>query len=170
MIDAMAELEEPFSALRIDVIGNRRTAGCDRLRQHCGDGIVKPTSALASNARSNCQRMNAGSEQGLIGVNVTQPSKEILIEQQCLDPRLAALERSLKFRKRYFKWLGPEFFYTLRKLRTVLQTPELAAVVVEQHTTAVQRQDGVSVLAGGAAQQQTAGHTQVNDQVTTALK
>ena len=48
---------------------------------------------------------------------------------------------------------GPSFAYALGELLAELDAAELAAVVVEQHA-AVERQDGVGVLAGLAAQQQ----------------
>ena len=50
-----------------------------------------------------------------------------------------------------------------------MDAAELAAVVIQQDA-AVERQDGVGVLARRAAEQQAAGHAQMNGQVSAALE
>src|SRR5439155_15423380 len=68
LVHAMAELKEAFAAFGIDIIRNGRTAGGDGLGQHGDHGIVEFPRAIGAQARSECQEMNAGTEQRIVRV------------------------------------------------------------------------------------------------------
>src|ERR1700687_5884194 len=58
LIDAMAELKKALAALRIDVIGDGRSTGCNGFRQYCADGLVKAAGAIGADTRGQRQRVN----------------------------------------------------------------------------------------------------------------
>src|ERR1035437_9482460 len=113
--------------------------------------------------------MNSGAEEGFIGINVAQSTEEALVQQQRLDAGLAALEGGGEILERDLQRLGPEFCNPRGEFLAELDAAELAAVVIEQDT-AVERQDGVGVLARRAIEQEAAGHAEMNDQVSAAIE
>src|SRR4051794_10449180 len=57
LVYAVANLKKSLAPLGIHVIRNRRSPGCDRLRQHCGDGFMQFACTLPLDALRQCQRM-----------------------------------------------------------------------------------------------------------------
>src|ERR1051326_6883638 len=87
LVHAMAELEKSLPAFGIDVIGNGRSTGGDRFREHRHHGVEQSPGPLAPQPRSDGERMNARAKKGLVGVDIAHASHEALVEQQRLDAR-----------------------------------------------------------------------------------
>src|ERR1039458_9440339 len=97
LIDAVADLEEAFAPFGVDVIGDGRPSGGDGLGEHGDDGVVELAGAVAPDALGERQRMNAGAEEGFIGVDIADAAHEGMVEQQALDARLMAPEGGGEF-------------------------------------------------------------------------
>src|SRR5579862_3307739 len=65
-VDAMLELEESFFAIRVDVVGNGRSAERDGLPQDFLDCGMQLGQFVAVDGRCTTPRTNAGAEQRLI--------------------------------------------------------------------------------------------------------
>src|ERR1017187_1352161 len=164
LVEAGAELEEALAAFGVDVIGDGRSSGGDGLGEHGDDGVVEFAGAVASNALGERLRMNAGAEEGLIGVDIADAAHEGLVEQQALDARFMPSEGGGEFVERDFQRFGPEAGDATREVFAELDGAELAAVVEQQGGT-VEGEDGVGVFAGIGAQQEAAGHAEVYGQI-----
>jgi len=86
-----------------------------------------------------------------------------------LDARAAAPKRGGECLERHLERLRPESPNAFGKLLAHLEAAELPAIVVKQHA-AVQRQDGMGVLARFGIPQEPAGHSQMDDQVAAAIE
>src|ERR1035438_9649668 len=111
--------------------------------------------------------MNAGAEEGFIGVDISNAAHEGLVQQQALDARLMPPEGGGEFVEGDFQRFGPEAGNAAREVFAELDRAELAAVV-EQQGGAVEGEDGVGMFAGIGAQQEAAGHAEVDRQIAAA--
>jgi len=86
----MFHLEPAAFSLCVHVIGNRRSAQFDGMRQNPANGSVQPFGAHAAQAGGARQRMDPGGEETFIGVDVPYPGQEALVQQQRFHTSLAA--------------------------------------------------------------------------------
>ena len=96
LINAMLKLKEALPAFRIDIIGNGRASGLDRLRKHLRNRRVQLARPIGAQPRSHSLRMDARAEEGLIRVDISNSAYERLIQQQRLDAGSAALQSATK--------------------------------------------------------------------------
>jgi hypothetical protein len=106
LVDAMFELKESATAFGVDVIGDGGAALFDGLGEHFDDGLVQFPDAFGAQARANGQGMNAGAEEGFIGIDIADAADEMLIEQDGLDAGFAALEARAKFSESHLQRFG----------------------------------------------------------------
>ena len=97
------------------------------------------------------------------------PRTKRLIEQQRFHLGLVLAQPLRELFERDFQRLRTEFPHARRKPHAQLQPAELAAVIVEQHA-AIERQNGVRVLARHGVHQQLAGHAQVHHEGVSAIQ
>src|SRR5271157_1535958 len=84
----MPKLKEPFLAVGIHVIRNRRTTQNNRLAQNHLHGTAQLAELLPRETRRSAPRTDARPEQRFIGVDVAHASQEFLIQKRTLDRRL----------------------------------------------------------------------------------
>src|SRR5262245_39666848 len=95
-------LKAPEPAVGALVVAQRRASGLDRLSEHGINSLnqvfdrfrwlASPGFQLAGNA----ERLDAGQEQRLAGIDVPKPGYQALIDQRGLDRRRLALEAVAK--------------------------------------------------------------------------
>jgi hypothetical protein len=80
-----------FSRLpfRVKKIGNRRTAGQNRLSQNLLQYPSQHLRLLFAQLRSPPHRMNPGAPQAFVRINVADAAQNTLIEQERFDLRIA---------------------------------------------------------------------------------
>src|SRR5205823_914483 len=92
-IDAMPELEKSFFPVGVHVIRDGGATQLDRFFQDSLQPRVQLRQLIARDARGEAAGANAGTEQGLVRIDVPYPSQEFLVEQCALDGSLAAAEK-----------------------------------------------------------------------------
>ncbi len=83
-------LEGPLYAVGVPEVVDRRALGLDPGAQRRDHGVAQRLALARGEALGGAQRMDAGSKQRLVGVDVADPGDLALIEQQGLDRRAAA--------------------------------------------------------------------------------
>jgi len=159
-IDAMFHLEPAALALRVHVVGNRRPAQFDGMRQNPADGRVQPFGAHAAQAGGARQRMDPGGEQTLICVDVPYPGQEALVQQQSLHPSLTAQPHA-EFFKGNLQRLRPQPRHPRRAPGTPFDAAELARVVIQQDAV-IESENSVGVGVNRPGYQQLPGHSQMH--------
>jgi hypothetical protein len=76
----MLELEESFFSIRVDIIGNRRSAPRDRLAQHFPHRSVQLAQLLPRDGRRPPAGTDASPKQRLVGINVAHAAQQLLIQ------------------------------------------------------------------------------------------
>src|SRR5450432_1338505 len=92
-VNPVLELEETFFAIGIHVVGNAGAAQLDGFFQNCFQGLMQAPKLVSGERGSAATGPNAGSEQSFIGVDVSHPAQQALIEQRALDRSLASVEQ-----------------------------------------------------------------------------
>src|SRR5579864_4684849 len=125
-VNTMLELEVPFLAVGIHIVGNGRAAEGDRFFEHLFHSQVEFAELFARNARSAATRADAGAEQRFIGVNVSYAAQKFLVEQGALDGGLAAAKQFQEGVKFDFQRLDPRGAEVARLRNT--ETAEAARI------------------------------------------
>jgi len=73
-VDAMLKLKKTRVSGGIHVVGNRRSAGGDRLCQHLLDCVVEARQFGSRERSGAAARTDAGAEQRFIGIDVANPA------------------------------------------------------------------------------------------------
>src|SRR3984957_17924108 len=110
--------------------------------------------ALDAQPRSHALRMNARAEERFIRIDVSNTAHESLIQQQSFYTGAAPLQRGREIVHANFERLRPQSRHARGKFMGEFNAAELAAIVKKQRA-AVERKDGMRVLARRSAQQQT---------------
>jgi hypothetical protein len=132
------------------------------------DSVVELARTVAADALGERTRMNAGAEERFIGVNIADAAQEGLVEEQRFDARLVAAELGGEFIERDFERFGAEAGNAAREVFAELDAAELAAIVV-QKCRPVEGKNSVGVFGWSSAEQQAAGHAEVDHQITAAF-
>ena len=146
------------------------------------DRLVQPLDLGAAQPPGRLQRMDAGAEQRLVGVDVPDAGDAALVEQERLHRRLAArapARASTSGVKAGSSGSGPSRSprYSSSASRPSITTPvpkrrmvdEQQAVAVVEHEPHAQVRPLRRVLAGGDPEQ-VAGHAQVHDEEALAVE
>jgi hypothetical protein len=135
-------------------VAHSRSAGGDRPPQQTLEGLEEPMTVVATEAAGSPRGAQRGSEQGLVSVDVTHPSQELLIQQHGLDGGAAGAQAGGKVGFADAERIRAEAL----EARTRLGLPEpedpaeLARIAQEQHRTATREAEGeVNVPIGGGA-------------------
>ena len=81
---ALAE-KVAFAPVGMHEVIHRGPAGGDRPPQQAAQGQKKPVAVVAAEAAGSARGAQRGSKQSLVGVDVADPSDQLLIEQHALD-------------------------------------------------------------------------------------
>ena len=95
-------LVRPFLAVAADKVAYRRAAMCHSLPQHDPIGLVEAVAFVGAYITAAALGPDAGKEQRLVGVNITQAGYAGLIEQKGFDGTLRRLEGLLQIGKSKF--------------------------------------------------------------------
>ena len=112
--------------------------------------------------------MNAGAEQRLIGIDIADAAEKVWFNSSDLMRVLRRFSSAAKSSNGDLQRLRTEPRDARGKLLAEFDAAELPAVVEQQHA-AIEGEDRVGVLAGVAAEQQAAGHAEVDHQVPAAF-
>ena len=167
LVDTVLQLKEAPDTLGIDIVGDRRAA-----EPYCvGQDFSKRHSKLfqfrSSQAPCAPSRPDACMKETLVGVDVSYPGKEGLIQQCCLNCQLPSVEELCKllradgerFRSGTFESRGS------REI-TKLEATEAPGVDKSQFLSAVERQPSVGVRCERSFRsrhQQTPRHSEMDD-------
>src|SRR5437870_3000021 len=88
-VDAVLKLEEAFATVGVNVIGDGGAAEGDGFLQDGLDGGVESLEFVASELASAASRTDPSAIEGFVGVDVADSVKQLLIEESCLDWRVA---------------------------------------------------------------------------------
>src|ERR1700744_2582151 len=91
-VNTMGKLEAAFPAFGVDIVRYRRSATFDCLGEDLAHGIGDSFDARFAQAAGDLLRMNAGAEQCLICVNVTDAANHSLIEKNGFNGSLARFD------------------------------------------------------------------------------
>src|SRR5688572_25445695 len=84
-VNQVTQLESASCSLRVDVVRNRGPAMLDGLLQQSNDHRVKLRSTRPSEPPGPRPRVDAGSKQCFVGINITDSANKALVQQQRLD-------------------------------------------------------------------------------------
>ena len=170
LVDAVAELEIAALAFGIDVVRNGRAARTDGFLQYAADCAMQRQKLLRRKVFRDAGRVQAGSEQAFIRVDVAYPPQNFLIEQQRLDSSAPRPKALAKFIRADFQWLFSERPRKFRQSRfrqkkhaaktSNIRVTQLVAIVENKKNMRVGR-NGI----GGMNYSQLSRHSQVNDEV-----
>ena len=127
-VDLEEVLVLPGLALRGAIEGvEARPLTLDGGSQHLPDRSVECVRAIAGDAGRRAERVEAGPEERLVHVDVPEPRKEGLVEEQGLEGAVPAPERSAEPRGGEVgaEGLGPEVRQERGRIRLEAETPNL---------------------------------------------
>src|SRR5690242_18179249 len=101
--------------------------------------------------------MNARAIQRFVRVDVPDAAQKSLVEQQSFDLSFVRANARLEVFEGDFQRLRSQLTHARGQSRAQLQAAELAAVVVQERS-AIESQNGMRMLSGGAIHKQLAGH------------
>jgi hypothetical protein len=107
--------------------------------------------------------MNAGAEQGLIGVDVAHTAEHGLVEENGFDRGFALGQASGEILGQNLEWFGAKGGDAGGKLFAELDAAELAGVFVEEFTT-IEGKDGVGPFGAGSVDEKLTGHAEMDDE------
>ncbi len=158
----MLQLEEPFLAIRVNVVSNAGAAQANCLSQNFLKSNVQPPEFVASKGGCTAARPNARTEQGLIGIDIANAAQKILVQQGAFDRSLAATEQCGEVRKNDLQRFGAWGF----ELFDYAESPEAAWVHETQFASGGKSQNCMRVFRQfrfWRAHEQTSSHAEVND-------
>jgi hypothetical protein len=142
----------------VDVIGYGRAAVLDRFGQKLTHGVNEHSGSCRAQAVCTAARVDACTEQRLVGIYVAHAGKHVLIQQDGFDRSTPLQGCNIVGVER----VGSELRNPLG-LRTPLDTAEHAAVVVQEHGI-VQLENGAGVLGRFSVETKLPCHAEVNGQ------
>src|SRR5947209_9743525 len=89
----MPELEKSFFPVGVHVIRDGGATQLNRFVQDLLQPRIQLRQMIARDARGAAAGANAGTEQGLVRIDVPYPSQEFLVQQRAFDGSLAAAEK-----------------------------------------------------------------------------
>jgi hypothetical protein len=107
--------------------------------------------------------VNAGAEQGFIGVDVPEAADEFLVEKQGFHARLALAQELDEGFEIDVEGIGSQLGYAAGQYLADFHAAELAAVFVLKNAP-VKREDDVRMLRQRRVDEELAGHTQMDEQ------
>lgn len=165
-VDLMQILKGAAAAFGIDIARYRGAFSRNGGLKNIDHGAVKPPSPLRAEPGGDRARVNRGLKQGFVGVDIAHTAKKALIEKERLDPRAPAAHQIEEIGFVDIERVGTEPGDTRGEFRRPLDSTELAGIVVEQQAF-VKFEDGAGVGAWRGIEQQSAGHSKVNDEIAT---
>jgi hypothetical protein len=84
-VDAVLKLKKPALAIGVDVIGDRRAAQPNSVRQDLAQRGPQVVELGAGDAVGTPPRANAGMKEAFVGVDIAHASQQRLVQQSCLD-------------------------------------------------------------------------------------
>lgn len=150
-----------FAAAGVDVIGNGGAAGGDGLGEDGLDGAEKVGEAGAAEAGGEGKGMNAGSEEGFVGIDIAHAAQKALVEQEGLDAGAPGLGEGDKGGFAELERVGT----ALGVIAGTKDLSELADVVKAQGSVA-QMKAGAGEFTLAFIEPQLAGHAEVDEEHT----
>jgi hypothetical protein len=151
----------------IDIIGNGGAFMLNRKRKHFDHGLMKTRGPFSAKPRSIRLGMNASQKQGFIGIDISHPSDEPLVEQERLDLSSAGSKQVKKVGQFDAESVGTELAGTRRKRGAPLNPSEMPNVIVNQKP-AVKFEYCPCVSPWPPIQQQFARHAEMDRERTVA--
>ena len=105
-IDEMSLLKLPFGSVRREEISNARTSTGNRLLQHVPCHLVEPLNLGDGKSARLGVRMQAGSKENFIGVDISNSGDRLLMHQQWLQPTMACFDQSVEVFPRDRQWIA----------------------------------------------------------------
>ena len=142
-LDPMLKLEEALFAVRIDVVGNRRSTQRDCLAQHFLNCTMELAQLISRQRYCATARTNPCPKQGFVSVDVAHAAQQLLIQQRALNRSLAASKQGYELFLGNFQGFdsaGVEF------TTNHTQFPEHSWVDKAQFTTRCESRDEMRVL------------------------
>jgi hypothetical protein len=93
LIHIVFKLKEAFGAVRINVIGNRRSPKSNRMLEHFFQSVSKSLKFNPRQASSPPSRANSRAKEAFVGIDVSHTRKQRLIQQCSLDCQLPSAEQ-----------------------------------------------------------------------------
>ena len=157
-VDAVVQLEESRDSFSVDVVGYGRAAELYGVLQDFDKGCAKPGELVSGKASCLAAGADSGMKQRLVGVDVADAMKQLLVEQRGLDGRLAIAEECDEVferdGERLTAWAGIG-------VRRDGQAAESACVDEADLFAATERKDGMRVewnFGFGRRDEKAAGH------------
>lgn len=96
-VDAVLELKEPPLAIGVNVIGDRRAAESNGVRQDFAQRQPQAVKLGAGDAVGTPPRANAGMKEAFVRVDVAHAGQQRLVQQSCLDAQTPPAKKCGKF-------------------------------------------------------------------------
>src|SRR5579872_1986955 len=130
-VNAVALLKAAAAAAGIHIVGNRGATPLDGLDQHFLNRPIQAAGTLAREPGGDGSRVDAGAVQRLIGINISHPAQESLIEQEWLDQRLPRAQAGDESIRRDRQRVRTKLVQAGGELGAQLDAAELADIVVD---------------------------------------
>ncbi len=95
VLTQVLQLKKSLRPVRIDIVGNRRTAELNGMLQHFAEGQAEPFQLGTGETTRSSARTDSGVKQTLVGIDVADTGEEGLIQKCGLDDQLSRPRKML---------------------------------------------------------------------------
>jgi hypothetical protein len=166
-VNAVLELEEAAHPVGIDIIGHRRSAQADRVRENLAQRDAQPFKLRAREPARSPPRPDSRMKQALVRIDVADSGKKRLVEQSGLDGQLAAPEQCRKLLRAHRERVRARRAKRLSTLKIAeLQPAETPRIDKPKLSPAGQAQAGMRMRSQRCLRrghQKPAAHAKMND-------
>ena len=166
LVDAVGILKAATVSVGIHVIGYRGSTAFDGFSEDFLNRKVKAEDTRAAEGCGNALRMDAGAEQGFIGIDIAHAAEHGLVEENRFDRGFALRQASGEILGQNLEWFGAKGGDAGGKLFAEFDAAELAGVFVEEFTT-IEGKDGVGPFGAGSVDEKLTGHAEMDYEPTT---
>jgi len=99
-VDTVLELEEATHPVGVNIVRDRRPAQPDGVLQDFAEGQPQTFEFGSGQPSTQAARTNSRTKETFVGVNVSHPGEQLLIEQRGFNRQLAPMEKLSKFHRR----------------------------------------------------------------------